>query len=219
MKPVQPRVCGERSGDVIPVRLRGGSAPRVRGTDCRRTRRSWTSRFSPACAGNGTLPLFWSSPVTVQPRVCGERSSPLGSRIMSGGSAPRVRGTVDTAAFEYCNERFSPACAGNGRIVPPAVLPMTVQPRVCGERGLLAVARSQIAGSAPRVRGTGNRHRSPWLDPRFSPACAGNGPIEVLIVSGLAVQPRVCGERLLRTTIGAGAFGSAPRVRGTGACR
>ena len=51
---------------------------------------------------------------------------------------------------------------------------------------------------------------------RFSPACAGNGQVRATRVRAVAVQPRVCGERV---SVPAGTFGwdgSAPRVRGTG---
>ncbi len=56
------------------------------------------------------------------------------------------------------------------------------------------------------------------LRDRFSPACAGNG-CEQRVPAGLsAVQPRVCGERPPGDRIEDRPYGSAPRVRGTGAC-
>ena len=108
-KPVQPRVCGEQAvpGSTAPC---AGSAPRVRGTDPSAASAS-RARFSPACAGNGicsqSLPRRGSAPRvrgtgpphderstdTVQPRVCGERRA---GHVLSR------------------QDRFSPACAGNG---------------------------------------------------------------------------------------------------------
>ncbi len=54
-------------------------------------------------------------------------------------------------------ERFSPACAGNGGASAAGINPIAVQPRVCGERDKLSIGHAMLRGSAPRVRGTGVR--------------------------------------------------------------
>ena len=91
-------------------------------------------RFSPACAGNGSLAPAPEEALPVQPRVCGERT-PFASRTAPLiGSAPRVRGTANRR-HEYAGVgRFSPACAGNGSTYTIIAFRLTVQPRVCGER-------------------------------------------------------------------------------------
>ena len=188
--PVQPRVCGERDPNVCEVCLGDGSAPRVRGTQ-RRGRVSVVGyRFSPACAGNAALPLILQLYLTVQPRVCGERSSRRSSDALRAGSAPRVRGTHRMAQSRGGADRFSPECAGNAAPSSRAARSQPVQPRVCGERRIQGHPGSSRDGSAPRVRGTPPSKRGCQVLPRFSPAC-------VVLRRGLWI------------------CGSAPRVRGT----
>ena len=108
---VHPRCAGAELG----CRLTSGSSPRVRGTDRQESHWSKSSRFIPACAGNGCRPHLvarrpcrfipacagngrrgsrrWS-PRTVHPRVCGERAGAHRAIACCIGSSPRVRGTV-----------------------------------------------------------------------------------------------------------------------------
>ena len=73
-----------------------------------------------------------------------------------------------------------------------------------------------LAGSAPRVRGTGAQAGVPSAARRFSPARAGNGSSARFSRAASTVQPRACGERPVRPGDGSRRPGSAPRVRGTG---
>ena len=73
----------------------------------------------------------------------------------------------------------------------------------------------RVAGSAPRVRGTPRTSRDARPERRFSPACAENAIAERPHPAGIAVQPRVCGERCVGVYLYARSNGSAPRVRGT----
>ena len=50
--PVHPRVCGEQISCKYRVAGRGGSSPRVRGTEVPRIPKRQSNRFIPACAGN-----------------------------------------------------------------------------------------------------------------------------------------------------------------------
>ncbi len=212
---VQPRVCGERVGSArnrphsygSAPRVRGtgpfwgerdrlaGSAPRVRGTATVKRQHAKAGRFSPACAGNGLTPCTMACAVAVQPRVCGERLTDEQRGEVYSGSAPRVRGTGLNGRLKLNDGRFSPACAGNGVGHWPLHWIQPVQPRVCGERNVMASAVPLAAGSAPRVRGTGCRTSAPAAARRFSPACAGNGSPRALRGWQCPVQPRVCGER------------------------
>ena len=172
---VQPRVCGERALARQSRFTQVGSAPRVRGTGILGNHDREAQRFSPACAGNGISYSTSGSAVTVQPRVCGERFlevRPYGSDV---GSAPRVRGTGGLVFKHRRFCRFSPACAGNGTRHASAVPMISVQPRVCGERGTAGSVAGRGRGSAPRVRGTARRKVGRVVHGRFSPACAGNG--------------------------------------------
>ena len=92
---VQPRACGEHPNTPLSDSLSVGSAPRVRGTLHRMPTVELGPRFSPARAGNTASYNALGQAVTVQPRACGEHFNPLGSSSLAGGSAPRVRGTLD----------------------------------------------------------------------------------------------------------------------------
>ena len=113
--PVQPRVCGERSSATFRGLRPSGSAPRVRGTDRWRQLYRTSHRFSPACAGNGSPGRVFPSSAAVQPRVCGEREIASAESGRAIGSAPRVRGTAEGHRPHIVSQRFSPACAGNGK--------------------------------------------------------------------------------------------------------
>ena len=213
---LQPRVCGERRPSGVSSPLRIGSAPRVRGTAATAIASRTGLRFSPACAGNGGSTSMATGSSTVQPRVCGERRRRRASSAIRAGSAPRVRGTVAGADLALDEQRFSPACAGNGAWPAARNSRRAVQPRVCGERDLAACRAPCSGGSAPRVRGTVLIARIGVCRLRFSPACAGNGICAARLPTRRAVQPRVCGERPSKAAKSAIIDGSAPRVRGTG---
>ena len=212
---VQPRVCGERATWATYSGPSGGSAPRVRGTGRHGPAGLGRGRFSPACAGNGHAESSRAMAKAVQPRVCGERGLRSDRCGHANGSAPRVRGTVPAVAVAAFVNRFSPACAGNGRGKLTGQQRVAVQPRVCGERGSPAAIRAAVSGSAPRVRGTVNQLEFGTRAGRFSPACAGNGSRGSGDATAATVQPRVCGERLHFVNDRPADGGSAPRVRGT----
>ena len=132
------------------------------------------------------------------------------------GSAPRARGTAGLAVVQDADERFSPACAGNGHARDRTDRKRSVQPRVRGERsGGWGIAIPDD-GSAPRARGTAPRTHDPRLASRFSPACAGNGRCCRARPRRRTVQPRVRGGRDNAAWSKVNCSGSAPRARGTG---
>ena len=154
VRPVHPRVCGER--------IRGGglhaapcgSSPRVRGTGIGIWDELTRRRFIPACAGNGPPRRSPKPSAPVHPRVCGERVKIEEDQVERTGSSPRVRGTDTHRWTTAAATRFIPACAGNGngvtlvtlvtRFIPacagngnPSIrilIASSVHPRVCGER-------------------------------------------------------------------------------------
>ncbi len=113
-------MCGERLHKLLRFCTHNGSAPRVRGTEASNDVKGWKARFSPACAGNGSIKLLCGKLSAVQPRVCGERIAPHDHKLHALGSAPRVRGTVVQGGKVFFPVRFSPACAGNGSLREPA---------------------------------------------------------------------------------------------------
>ena len=215
LRPVHPRVCGERVGGLTTSAAVGGSSPRVRGTPRPRARRADRDRFIPAYAGNAPAPPASAAPAPVHPRVCGERRSGRSGAMLATGSSPRVRGTRHAIRARRHGPRFIPACAGNARRRRASTATSTVHPRVCGERLCLQNESGTSYGSSPRVRGTHDRAHPARAVLRFIPACAGNARWLTLREARPSVHPRVCGERRQLRITDAGADGSSPRVRGT----
>ena len=198
-------------------RSHSGSSPRVRGTASRRRRHCATGRFIPACAGNRRGPGPRRRRRSVHPRVCGEQAVSAGGVQDLGGSSPRVRGTEPVLFTHARVGRFIPACAGNSPSISAPTKTRTVHPRVCGEQVPDTRLIWQDGGSSPRVRGTGDRRHREDRRHRFIPACAGNSECRTARMPSPAVHPRVCGEQALIAYVLHRAFGSSPRVRGTGA--
>ena len=93
--PVHPRVCGEQGDCVMCHLVFSGSSPRVRGTANLDKSDRDIVRFIPACAGNSGDRARFDVQTAVHPRVCGEQPIRRPPRRYSGGSSPRVRGTVN----------------------------------------------------------------------------------------------------------------------------
>ena len=200
---------------LAPDRAIDGSSPRVRGTGRSRVRDSSSSRFIPACAGNGARRVLSLFKPPVHPRVCGERMRRDTKDPMRFGSSPRVRGTAQGSNPECAILRFIPACAGNGLLGRRSTSRGSVHPRVCGERYSRTLSASVATGSSPRVRGTEMMPPMCSSNHRFIPACAGNGARPSTTTAAAAVHPRVCGERTCHRRCRAPNCGSSPRVRGT----
>ena len=86
---------------------------------------------------------------------------------------------------------------------------------MCGEQNSLLYYRIALAGSPPRVRGTGSKNMSKALAFRITPACAGNRNTTNLASQLAEDHPRVCGEQVPRPHLRGVLKGSPPRVRGT----
>ena len=87
-------------------------------------------------------------------------------------------------------------------------------PRVCGEKVLASIAAMSVAGSPPRVRGKVALHLTLSQGQRITPACAGKSAFSPAISQRSKDHPRVCGEKILRTSLFLMSLGSPPRVRG-----
>ena len=108
-----PRVCGEQGQRVPPNPRKGGSSPRVRGTDSRLIFRCNNGGIIPACAGNRVSRVTKMHSRRDHPRVCGEQNSFAYMVRQSEGSSPRVRGTDDLRHTYATIAGIIPACAGN----------------------------------------------------------------------------------------------------------
>ena len=188
---------------------RGGSSPRVRGTDTRheltpRVRGTGAlsrgvgalPRFIPAGAGNSERPCAQRATISVHPRGCGEQYHFLHHGMKSTGSSPRVRGTATAIAGAVGTARFIPAGAGNSFRVRDVSLAIAVHPRGCGEQFRAQGSLSAFPGSSPRVRGTAYTGSVNDEPRRFIPAGAGNRAASAFCEVGSAVHPRGCGEQV-----------------------
>ena len=91
----------------------GGSPPRVRGTVLCVFGLLLRNRITPACAGNSIFFIHPRYTLEDHPRVCGEQNNAFLNLNISGGSPPRVRGTVIRSHSFHAPFRITPACAGN----------------------------------------------------------------------------------------------------------
>ncbi len=158
------------------------------------TRAAARTRFTPACAGRTRFLCECFVGESVHPRVCGEDLYYLDTRMLSGGSPPRVRGGQHRERVRGRACRFTPACAGRTWCGPFSMCPDPVRPRVCGEDASRHRLKLPTVGSPPRVRG---------------------GRWDLYQEHGRApVHPRVCGEDRRSARINTAPIGSPPRVRG-----
>ena len=85
---------------------------------------------------------------------------------------------------------------------------------MCGEKPPLIFFLFLPPGSPPRVRGKGHFRRKTCVYPGITPACAGKRSWSANFVLSIEDHPRVCGEKLQRSTGTWLRAGSPPRVRG-----
>ena len=147
--------------------------------------------------------------------MCGEQLKDAYGNCQDVGSSPRVRGTVRAACAIACVVGIIPACAGNSRWATPQAVHLRDHPRVCGEQASSTTFCFVVAGSSPRMRGTGSSNNVIKAVTGIIPACAGNRvPCEKTTIV-LWDHPRVCGEQLQNGITFPVTPGSSPRVRGT----
>ena len=178
-----PRVCGEQQTGCGAERQGGGSPPRVRGTGVDNSCSLICSRITPACAGNRRRTAPYCYPYKDHPRVCGEQMSPWEKARENIGSPPRVRGTAIRGSLPPCRRRITPACAGNRLVQHLLHASGEDHPRVCGEQASPTALPPASVGSPPRVRGTVRTVPNSGLSKRITPACAGNSPVQISVLT------------------------------------
>ncbi len=110
--------------------------------------------------------------------------------------------------------RFNPTCVGKRVAQFDRIQLRSVQPHVCGEKFSARDNDTRQFGSTPRVWGK-DRVRSDHVEIfRFNPTCVGKRSLHRFRSLYSAVQPHVCGEKLMETTHKILSFGSTPRVWG-----
>ena len=131
---VHPHACGERLLVFIRALLYLGSSPRMWGTAMVNNVSDASCRFIPTHVGNGTRALCSRPKPPVHPHACGERAKGNPHPDISGGSSPRMWGTVEKIGLGEGAIRFIPTHVGNGELgTLHGILP-AVHPHACGER-------------------------------------------------------------------------------------
>ena len=151
-------------------------------------------RYNPACAGT-TISLaarLYSHPI--QPRVCGDYSSPDMPRNSLADTTPRVRGLLSALLRIRERRRYNPACAGTTPLCPGSSACKKIQPRVCGDYHRRALRYWDLCDTTPRVRGLLVAIDCDAVAVRYNPACAGTTPCHTAAWSYRTIQPRVCGD-------------------------
>ena len=172
--PVHPRGCGEYGGILGRSALDAGSSPRMRGILQQARAPTQWQRFIPADAGNTEQPSMACQYLPVHPRGCGEYEKSTQTRVIVGGSSPRMRGIPEYQTSASYIRRFIPADAGNTPASRSSPALKTVHPRGCGEYIRRCMVCADSNGSSPRMRGILQLLKTLAAALRFIPADAGD---------------------------------------------
>ena len=149
-----PRLRGEHLFRIFKDFFRMGSPPLTRGTPVPRIFLPFSSRITPAYAGNTHSILKLFSGFRDHPRLRGEHDSTLESSPTRLGSPPLTRGTLIKPERRRRQQRITPAYAGNTPCDDILNLIVRDHPRLRGEHLLTAKLIHSKRGSPPLTRGT-----------------------------------------------------------------
>ena len=169
----------------------------------------------PAHAGNTYVHTACGSHLQDHPRACGEHNT--GSQLFrpSGGSSPRMRGTLRCLQAACLDERIIPAHAGNTGTQGRTLQQGRDHPRACGEHITISKMPEDRMGSSPRMRGTQTVVYLKDVPTGIIPTHAGNTVFVQLMRGSNRDHPRACGEHFFQPVCTLGQEGSSPRMRGT----
>ena len=212
--PDHPRACGANLIAAVALILAFGSSPRMRGKLLHHRVRAVDHRIIPAHAGQtyaaDRAGIRWAD----HPRACGANALRKLNRNTSTGSSPRMRGKRRFSICDIIGHRIIPAHAGQTRFAGLYPYSRTDHPRACGANAFVAMRRTLMNGSSPRMRGKrSGRCRFPLLL-RIIPAHAGQTVPSWVAVMGGADHPRACGANCGLNRPVSVATGSSPRMRG-----
>src|SRR5690606_4380875 len=111
---VHPHACGERGATLEVPRGTRGSSPRMWGTGLPIVCTNPNCRFIPTHVGNGLNQAHLKAQPSVHPHACGERMRRVNKHCWTGGSSPRMWGTVHPVHAGNVRRRFIPTHVGNG---------------------------------------------------------------------------------------------------------
>ena len=187
-------MCGDYFRVVFCAFRNIDTTPRVRGLPGPRINKAGQRRYNPACAGTTQACLLARYRRSIQPHVCGDYAgTPSGSGPLSD-TTPRVRGLPGSTSCTGRITQYNPACAGTTRRSRSRQISSSIQPRVCGDYGMITAWPTLAADTTPRVRGLRTR--------------------SFFEVNAAEIQPRVCGDYCARNLSLASGTDTTPRVRG-----
>ena len=191
---VHPHACGERVTSSAVTRSTTGSSPRMWGTHQTGGPFCLAARFIPTHVGNARLRWPSGPKTTVHPHACGERACSIACGWTSGGSSPRMWGTLACASVKMSPIRFIPTHVGNAPAESPQVSRKPVHPHACGERISMHGCVSIKTGSSPRMWGTHKKNNRPRIKGTVHPhACGERGPYAVCMRLACGSSPRMWG--------------------------
>ena len=168
-----PRLCGEKSVQVILNRFTAGSPPPMRGKDHDVSFFQKRPRITPAYAGKRrrSVRLPWKP--WDHPRLCGEKAWQSVRVQCRQGSPPPMRGKVKQDGSTLCRCRITPAYAGKRLRRQAPRCQSEDHPRLCGEKRMYTLLDLLPWGSPPPMRGKGSLTRYYNTFQRITPAYAG----------------------------------------------
>ena len=129
-----PRVCGEKSVQLMLYAMSPGSPPRVRGKANHTFFNRYAAGITPARAGKSLSAALRGGLFRDHPRACGEKGFSVCCRAGRLGSPPRVRGKVCMASMSYKILGITPARAGKSSRPALGAWSGRDHPRACGEK-------------------------------------------------------------------------------------
>ena len=189
-----PRLCGEKSGASLLLRVSSGSPPPMRGKVDGEDAGSVVDRITPAYAGKSTT---WYRPdITAKdhPRLCGEKP-------LIPFHTPEKYG-------------ITPAYAGKRQQEVGKLDQNKDHPRLCGEKWKFWLIYVSCSGSPPPMRGKVVVQPAEHFDQGITPAYAGKSFTDSICTVQNEDHPRLCGEKFTYLRAFFHFVGSPPPMRG-----
>ena len=174
----------------------------------------YAGRSIPAYAGEPRNGKRRPTLTTVYPRVCGGTRRVAMLLGYGYGLSPRMRGNRVPAFIRPGHMGSIPAYAGEPGCFCLWGSRPAVYPRVCGGTVNPAMARADMRGLSPRMRGNPAHAHHADLIRRSIPAYAGEPRKKNLRYWTIPVYPRVCGGTAGTRPCGHPVSGLSPRMRG-----
>ena len=130
------------------------------------------------------------------------------------GSSPRMRGAPIIIFGVAVVLRIIPADAGSTDVLEWIKSIVWDHPRGCGEHMPMALRRTMVRGSSPRMRGAHSHAKRIMVFRGIIPADAGSTRSWPWTHWPCADHPRGCGEHNIQVSHPSRPSGSSPRMRG-----